>query len=128
MAMLNTAAESASVMLLPGVGFGIVPSDYLALHPKSRLPSAITLSIAFQANGVSRGTLLTTLKDLPNPGVIRSNGELIPARAGNETRRIDFGKGPQRDLFSYNDAYGRLMRIWEGHPLAGALASQPHIR
>ncbi len=95
MVMLNTAAEQAGIMLLPGVGFGIVPSDCLALHLKSRLPSATTLSIAFQANGgVSRGTLITTLKDLPHPGVIRSAGRLAPARAGSETRRIDFGQGP----------------------------------
>jgi len=95
LAMLDAQAQTAGVMLLPGVGFGVVPSDCLALHLKSRLPSATTLSIAFQANGgVSRGTLLTTLKDLPHLGVIRSEGKLVPARAGSKTRRIDFGQGP----------------------------------
>jgi short subunit dehydrogenase-like uncharacterized protein len=82
-------------MLLPGVGFGIVPSDGLALHLKMLLPTATQLSLAFQAlGGVSRGTLLTMLKDLPHPGVIRQDGELVPARAGTETRRINFGQGP----------------------------------
>ena len=91
----DTQARDAQVMLLPGVGFGIVPSDALALHLKALLPSATQLSLAFQAvGGVSRGTLLTTLKDLPHPGVIRKDGELVPARAGSETRRIDFGQGP----------------------------------
>ncbi len=91
----DAQAQSAGVMLLPGVGFGVVPSDCLALHLKSRLPSATTLAIAFHAlGGVSRGTLLTTLKDLPSPGVLRREGKLIPTRAGSETRCIDFGQGP----------------------------------
>ena len=91
---LDGQAQEAGVMLLPGVGFGIVPSDGLVLHLKSLLPTATQLSLAFQAlGGVSRGTLITTLKDLPHPGVIRRNGELVPARAGAETRRINFGQG-----------------------------------
>ncbi len=95
LATRDTQAQTAGVMLLPGVGFGVVPSDCLALHLKSRLPSATTLSIAFHAiGGVSRGTLTTTLKDLPSPGVERREGKLIPIRAGRETRRIDFGQGP----------------------------------
>ncbi len=94
LATLDTQAQEAGVMLLPGVGFGIVPSDCLALHLKARLPSANTLSLAFHAiGGVSRGTLLTTLKDLPHLGVIRSEGKLLPTRAGSETRLIDFGQG-----------------------------------
>ncbi|MBA2681998.1 MAG: saccharopine dehydrogenase NADP-binding domain-containing protein, partial [Ktedonobacteraceae bacterium] len=91
---LDAQAQEAGVMLLPGVGFGIVPSDELALHLKTLLPTATQLSLAFQAQGgVSRGTLITTLKDLPHPGVIRRNGKLVPARAGAETRRINFGQG-----------------------------------
>ena len=99
LAKLDTQAQSAGVMLLPGVGFGVVPSDCLALHLKSRLPSATTLSLAFHAiGGVSRGTLLTTLKDLPSPGVVRHEGKLVPIRARSETRRIDLVKDQYRQL------------------------------
>ncbi|GCE30940.1 saccharopine dehydrogenase [Dictyobacter alpinus] len=90
----DEAARAANIMLLPGVGFGIVPSDCLALHLKQRLPEAVQLSLAFQAQGgISRGTVLTTLKDLPNPGAIRQSGELIAIRAGTQKRNIDFGSG-----------------------------------
>ncbi|GER90625.1 saccharopine dehydrogenase [Dictyobacter vulcani] len=91
----DSAAQAANVMLLPGVGFGIVPTDALALHLKTRLPTATQLSLAFHAlGGVSRGTLLSTLKDLPNAGVVRQDGKLVPRHAGAERRRIDFGQGP----------------------------------
>ena len=91
----DEAARTANIMLLPGVGFGIVPSDCFALHLKARLPGATQVSRAFQALvGVSRGTLLTTLKDLPHPGVVRQDGALVPMRAGAKKWRIDFGQGP----------------------------------
>ncbi len=94
LATLDAEAKAASVMLLPGVGFGIVPSDCLALYLKSRLPSATQLSLAFHAlGGVSRGTLLNLLKDIPHKGVIRRNGNLVPTRAGVEKRTISFDQG-----------------------------------
>ncbi len=94
LAMLDADAKAASVMLLPGVGFGVAPSDCLALHLKSRLPSATQLSLAFHAlGGVSRGTLINLLKDIPHKGVIRRNGNLVPMRAGVEKRIIRFEQG-----------------------------------
>ncbi len=94
MAARDAEARAANVMLLPGVGFGVVPSDCLALHLKQRLPSADTLSLAFHAmGGVSAGTLVNLMKDLPHKGVVRQDGNLIPARAGSETRTITFEQG-----------------------------------
>src|SRR5215207_4129186 len=53
-------AREAGVMLLPGAGFDVVPSDCLAAHLERRLPSATSLSLAFQGlGGISRGTLTT---------------------------------------------------------------------
>jgi short subunit dehydrogenase-like uncharacterized protein len=44
-------------MLLPGVGFDVVPSDCLALHLKQRMPDAIDLRISFGGlNALSHGT------------------------------------------------------------------------
>jgi short subunit dehydrogenase-like uncharacterized protein len=40
LAALGPAAQEAGVMLLPGVGFDVVPSDCLAAYLKSRLPDA----------------------------------------------------------------------------------------
>src|SRR5436190_23824176 len=39
-AAISKKAEDAGVMIMPGVGFDVVPSDCLAVHLKNRLPSA----------------------------------------------------------------------------------------
>src|SRR5437588_13069693 len=60
LAARSAAAQAAGVMLLPGVGFDVVPSDCLAAHLKRRLPSATSLALGFQALGrVSRGAATT---------------------------------------------------------------------
>jgi short subunit dehydrogenase-like uncharacterized protein len=44
-------------MLLPGVGFDVVPSDCLAVHLKQRMPDAIDLKISIGGlNALSHGT------------------------------------------------------------------------
>ncbi len=39
--------KAAGIMIMPGTGFDVVPSDCLALHLKNRLPSATHLQLAF---------------------------------------------------------------------------------
>ena len=45
LARRDAEAKQAGVMLLPGVGFDVVPSDCLAAHLKRRLPDATDLKI-----------------------------------------------------------------------------------
>src|SRR5579883_708222 len=53
----DAQARAAGVMVMPGVGFDVVPSDCLAAHLKRRLPSATSLALGFLSLGrVSRGT------------------------------------------------------------------------
>ncbi|MBS3967356.1 MAG: saccharopine dehydrogenase NADP-binding domain-containing protein [Truepera sp.] len=93
----DTLARQAGVMLLPGVGFDVVPSDCLAVHLKSRLPSATRLTLAFSgAKHASRGTITTALKYLGNTGFTRLNGRLVAVPLAHRTRSIDFGHGPER--------------------------------
>ena len=40
LAARDMEAKKAGIMLLPGVGFDVVPSDCLALHLKQRMPDA----------------------------------------------------------------------------------------
>ena len=51
LAAQDSEAKSKGVMLLPGVGFDVVPTDCLALHLKQRLPTATHLTLAFQSVG-----------------------------------------------------------------------------
>lgn len=94
MARRGREAEAAGIMLLPGAGFDIVPSDCLAVHLKRRLPSATRLALGFQSlSRLSRGTALTVLENLARQGLVRENGALRRVPAAWKTRTIDFGAG-----------------------------------
>jgi short subunit dehydrogenase-like uncharacterized protein len=98
LARRDAEARTAGIMLLPGVGFDVVPSDCLAAHLARRLPGAVQLSLAFRAlGGASRGTLTTMVENLGTPGAVRRHGEIIPVPQAWRTRRIDFGDGKMRD-------------------------------
>lgn len=95
LARQNEAARQANVMLLPGVGFDVVPTDCLAAHLKSRLPDATELVLAFQGLGrLSRGTAATAIENIAHGGAVRRNGVITPVPAAWKTREIDFGGGP----------------------------------
>jgi short subunit dehydrogenase-like uncharacterized protein len=95
LASRDEQAKAARVMLLPGVGFDVVPSDCLAAHLKSRLPSATSLALAIQGLGrISRGTATTMVEKVHRGGLVRREGRLTPVPAAWKTRTIDFGLGP----------------------------------
>ena len=94
LAARDAEARAAGVMLLPSVGFDVVPSDCLAAHLKRRLPSATSLILAFQAfGGASRGTMISTLDATDRPGMVRQRGKLVQVPAAWKTRMVDFGQG-----------------------------------
>ena len=89
-------AQAAGVMLLPGAGFDVVPTDCTAAYLKAQLPTATHLALAFRGLGrTSRGTTLTALEGMTNNGMIRHNGQLTPVPSGWKTRTVDFGDGPR---------------------------------
>jgi short subunit dehydrogenase-like uncharacterized protein len=95
LAARDAEAKKAAVMLLPGGGFDVVPSDCLAAHVARRLPSATHLTLAFRAaGGISRGTLTTMVENLHRGGLVRREGRLTRVPAAWKTRTIDFGRGP----------------------------------
>ncbi len=89
-------AKERGVMLLPGVGFDVVPTDCLALHLKHRLPSATRLTLAFKTEGPAGfppGTFKTMIEMIPYGNRVRRDGQLVPAPE-TSLRMIDFGRGP----------------------------------
>ncbi len=87
------------IMLLPGVGFDVVPTDCLAAHLEQRLPTATHLTLAFQSRGsagLPPGTANTMIEMLAEQSKIRRAGRLEPAPPAGKTRLIDFGHGPRR--------------------------------
>lgn len=98
LAARDREAKAAGVMLLPGAGFDVVPSDCLAAHLKRRLPTATALALGFHASGavLSRGTTNTMVENLEHGGLVRKNGVLTRVPSGWKTRSIDFGRGPRQ--------------------------------
>ncbi|MEI6735181.1 MAG: saccharopine dehydrogenase NADP-binding domain-containing protein [Comamonadaceae bacterium] len=94
LALMDLKARKAGVMLMPGTGFDVVPSDCLAAHLKRRLPDASTLTLAFQAIGQpSHGTATTMVENMHRGGMVRRGGKLVAVPSASASREIDFGKG-----------------------------------
>ncbi len=97
MAERDAEAKSRGIMLLPAVGFDVVPTDCLAVHLRNRLPSATRLAIAFRSEGVGSappGTQRTAIELARFGDRVRRAGELVVPEPGAVTRTIDFGTGP----------------------------------
>ncbi len=93
MAQRNEQAKEAGIMIMPGVGFDVVPSDCLAVHLKNRLPGAINLTLAFYGLGkISHGTQATMTLNVGQGGAIRKDGEIVQVPAAWRIREIDFGE------------------------------------
>ncbi|HMF58624.1 MAG TPA: saccharopine dehydrogenase NADP-binding domain-containing protein [Pyrinomonadaceae bacterium] len=93
----DAEAKSAGVMLLPGAGFDVVPSDCLAAHLKRRLSSATHLALAIRGlTRISHGTATTMVENIHRGGLVRRNGKLTPVPAAWKTREIDYGDGRAR--------------------------------
>jgi short subunit dehydrogenase-like uncharacterized protein len=94
-------AQSGGVMLMPSVGFGVVPTDCLAAHVAQRLPAATHLAIAFETvGGVSQGTLSTLFGSLHTDGYLRQAGKLVSARPAQKSRTINFGQGDKKAVLN----------------------------
>lgn len=94
----DAKAKEKNIMVLPGAGFDVVPTDCLAVWLKNRLPNATQLKIAFVILGsrLSRGTSLTTLQKLGQPGAVRKNGVLVAEPVGKRGIWVDFPEDRQR--------------------------------
>lgn len=90
-------AKTRGVLLLPGVGFDVVPSDCLALHASRLLPGATSLELCVASFGsVSHGTAATAITLFRGESVERVGGRLVPVRFGKRRRAFDLGDGREQ--------------------------------
>lgn len=90
----DAEANAAGVMLLPGAGFDVVPSDCLAAHLASKLPDATKLTLAFMGLGsVSHGTATTMVENLHRGGLVRRGGAIVSVATGSLARAIEYRRG-----------------------------------
>jgi short subunit dehydrogenase-like uncharacterized protein len=89
---LDKAAKSAGVLLMPGVGFDVVPTDCLSLYLKGKIPGADTLELALMMKGgrISHGTAITVAENLGESGMVRRLGKLEQVPNGTLIREIKF--------------------------------------
>lgn len=91
----HEAARRAGIVVLPGVGFDVVPTDCLAARLVATMPAATLLELAFAGGGgFSRGTLKTMLLG-GSGGAIRRAGRITPVPARWRTQRIAFRDRPR---------------------------------
>jgi short subunit dehydrogenase-like uncharacterized protein len=84
-------AAAAGCVVLPGVGFDVVPTDCLAASLALLLPDASELALAFHAGSTSsRGTARTMLEGVPQGGAIRKGGVITKVPLGWKTATIPF--------------------------------------
>ncbi|MGI8884728.1 MAG: saccharopine dehydrogenase family protein, partial [Pyrinomonadaceae bacterium] len=99
MARRDEAAKQANILMMPGVGFDVAPSDCLALHLKNLLPTATDLTLAFYGTGkISHGTMATLTLNVGKGGAIRKDGKIEKVPAAWKTREIDFGESIEKGV------------------------------
>jgi short subunit dehydrogenase-like uncharacterized protein len=89
---MDAAAKRAGIMLLPGSGFDVVPTDCTALLLKNLLPDAVTLKLAFAnlGGGLSHGTATTMVNKLGQGGAVRKDGKIVSVPLGQKGMWLDF--------------------------------------
>ncbi|MCS4250566.1 trans-acting enoyl reductase family protein [Pseudomonas sp. BIGb0164] len=101
-------AES-QVMLLPGVGWDVVPTDCLAMHVASRVQRPQSIKIALHVPGaMSRGSAMSVSEILGAGVMARLDGQLV-ATPGAQPQYLDFGDGP---VLCAPLSFGDLVTAW----------------
>ncbi|MBT8131746.1 MAG: saccharopine dehydrogenase NADP-binding domain-containing protein, partial [Gammaproteobacteria bacterium] len=96
---LAAQAQDAGIVICPGVGFDVIPTDCLAAALKQRMPDASRLALGFDSrSGLSRGTAKTSVEGLAKGGQVRIDGQLKQVPLAYKTRSIDFGNGEKTGM------------------------------
>jgi short subunit dehydrogenase-like uncharacterized protein len=102
----DAEARAAGVVVIPAVGFDVVPTDCVAASLAARLPGAVRLDLAFAGDmEPSPGTAKTTIEGLHTSTLVRENGELVTLERPR-TREIPFASGAR---FAMSVPWGDLV-------------------
>lgn len=107
LSVLHESARQAGVMLMPGVGFDVVPSDCLCAHVASRLGAVRTMRVAISGLELaSPGSLRTLVNELGRQTRVVREGVLREVEPGSLGRSFDFGAGAR---FAVGVSWGDLV-------------------
>lgn len=111
-ARLDEAARESGILIMPGAGFDVVPTDCLALQLKEQLPDATELKLAFAGigpGGPSQGTAKSALEILGEKGAMRKKGKITRVPMGHDGMLVDFGL---KKRFVMSIPWGDLSSAW----------------
>ena len=85
-------AKQQGIIICPGVGFDVVPTDCLASMLKEQFQfEAVNLELGFHPEGgASKGTAFTSLEGTGTRTRIRRDGQIVTAPYGKYTKEIPF--------------------------------------
>ena len=103
----DARAKEAGIVVLPGAGFDVVPTDCLAAMLKRDLPDATSLVLAFEAGGgPSPGTAKTSVEGLGKGGRARIGGEMRKVPLAWKDRTFDRDGQPRTAMtIPWGDVY-----------------------
>jgi short subunit dehydrogenase-like uncharacterized protein len=86
-------AKKAGIMIMPGVGFDVVPTDCIALFLKNKMQDSNQLKLAFASVGgsLSHGTATTMALGAGEKSAARQNGKIVPVPLGHKGMLVNFG-------------------------------------
>ena len=91
---LDAEAKAAGIVVCPGVGFDVIPTDCVAATLAAEVPGAVRLALGFDTrSGMSPGTMKTSIEGLASGSRVRRGGRLVGVPLGKLRRRVDFGNG-----------------------------------
>ncbi len=107
----HEAAVNAGILLMPGAGFDVVPTDCIAMALKNKMPDAVSLELAFATLGgaISHGTAMTMAGKLGEGGAARVGGKIIRTNLGHTGKWIDFGI---KKIFVMSIPWGDISTAW----------------
>jgi len=92
-------ARQASVVICPGVGFDVIPTDCVAATLKQKMPDATHLALGFDTRStMSPGTAKTSVEGLAKTGMVRRDGRIVGVPLAHHVRHIDFGSGTKQAM------------------------------
>jgi len=99
LARRHAEARRRGVMIMPSVGFDVVPTDCLAAHVAARLPGARRLVLAISGlRFTSRASAKTAFQHAFDGVRVRRGGQVVLVPWGELHRAFDYGDGPRESI------------------------------
>jgi len=96
---INQQAIDANVMVCPGIGFDVIPTDCIAKALSEAMPDATHLALGFAGSmALSPGTAKSMVESMAQGTKARRNGVIQNVKLATKDIDYDNGKGPRQSM------------------------------